>query len=795
MRLSFRLITLLIVSIAAISVVFAGLEVRSEKRTLRKNLEKEAQTLADSLQGVVETSLEKDSRADLHRIIDQFGHGEHLAGVAIYDQQGDAVAMTSGLRPLVAGRLPAAEQAAVQNQGHAAFLPNGREPLFVYALALRDDHGLTGSLAVFCETSFIEAQSDRVWREGLERALVEVLLIALVTLLIVRWSMRGPIQRTAQWLREARIGGTSPAPQLLEEDLFKPLSREVAHLARSLREARATAEAEARLREAGESLWTAERLGIHVRDKLQGGALFVVSNREPFIHVHREKSIEVMVPASGLVTALEPILLACDGTWIAHGSGDADAEAVDEHDRLRVPPERPQYTLRRVWLSKEEEGGYYYGFSNEGLWPLCHIAHTRPLFRAADWARYQDVNLKFADVVLEEIAGSAQPFVLVQDYHFALLPRLIKAARPDARVAIFWHIPWPNPQAFGICPWQSELLDGLLGADLIGFHIQSHCNYFLETVDDALESRIDWEQFAVERGGHRTLVRPFPISVAFPERPPESPSGDSAYVLRSELFKQLGVEAAFMGVGVDRVDYTKGILERFRAIERFLEKRPAYHGKVTFVQIGAPSRTYIKRYLDLLEEVEAEAERINARFQAGRWKPLELLKRHHSHEEIEKYYKAADVCMVTSLHDGMNLVAKEFVASRDDEQGALILSRFTGAARDLPDALLVNPYDTEQLADAIAQALEMDAEERRFRMQQMRRMVREHNAYRWASNLISELAEVRVEKPSDAAAPPAPESSGGLQADPGSARNGSPGAGPAVSTRGDSVRTKVAISL
>ncbi|HEV2492102.1 MAG TPA: trehalose-6-phosphate synthase [Terriglobia bacterium] len=759
MRPNFRLIASLVVSIATISVVFAGLQVWSAKRRLRNDLERQAQTLAGRLQQAAQGPLERDSKVDLDRIVEEFGHDQHVAGVAIYDQQGEPLAITSGLRPLVEVRLPAAERAAVQNQGRAAFVAKGRDRLFAYALAFRLDHQFMGSLAVFCQTNFIEAQSARIWSEALARSLLQVILIALVTLLIVRWSMRGPIQRTAQWLRETRTGSASPTPKLPEEDLFKPLSREVAHLARSLQEARAVAEAEARLREAGESLWTADRLGIHVRDKLQGGGLFVVSNREPLIHVHRENSIEVMVPASGLVTAMEPILLACDGTWIAHGSGDADAEVVDAQDHLRVPLQPPQYTLRRVWLSKEEEDGYYYGFSNEGLWPLCHIAHTRPVFRAADWACYQDVNLKFADAALKEMAGTEQPFLLVQDYHFALLPRLIKAARPDARVAIFWHIPWPNPQAFGICPWQSELLDGLLGADLIGFHIQSHCNYFLETIDGALEARVDWEHFAVERGGHRTLVRPFPISVAFPAEAPESRSSDSVYVLRSELFKQLGVEAAFMGIGVDRVDYTKGILERFRAVERFLEKRPAYRGKFTFVQIGAPSRTHIKRYLDLLDEVEAEAQRINARFQAGRWKAVVFLKRHHSHEEIEKYYKAADVCMVTSLHDGMNLVAKEFVASRDDEQGALILSRFTGAARDLRDAMLVNPYDTEQLADAIALAIEMDTGEQRVRMQQMQRVVRENNVYWWAANLISELAEIRVERSSDAAAPPGSEPS------------------------------------
>jgi trehalose 6-phosphate synthase len=317
---------------------------------------------------------------------------------------------------------------------------------------------------------------------------------------------------------------------------------------------------------------------------LEDGHLFVVSNREPYMHQRDGKAIEVVVPPSGLVTALEPVLTACDGTWIAHGSGNADNEVVDAHDRLRVPPDDPRYTLRRVWLTKEEEEGYYYGFANEGLWPLCHIAHARPLFRAADWQHYQEVNQKFTDAVLEEIANVSNPVVLVQDYHFALVPRMIKEKRPDARVAIFWHIPWPNTEAFGICPWQRELVDGLLGADLIGFHIQSHCNNFLETVDRVVESRVDWEHFSALRHDHRTLVRPFPISVAFTDDDaPENLNHGFSYLERAALLRSLGVEATLMGIGVDRVDYTKGILERFLAIERFLEKYPRYQSKFTFV--------------------------------------------------------------------------------------------------------------------------------------------------------------------------------------------------------------------
>ena len=500
------------------------------------------------------------------------------------------------------------------------------------------------------------------------------------------------------------------------------------------------------MRVQAESLWTAERLRVHVRSKLRQSRLFVVSNRQPYMHVHRGKTVETLVPASGLVTALEPILRATDGTWIAHGSGDADRETADTHSRLRVPPDDPHYTLRRVWLAKEQEEGYYFGFANEGLWPLCHIAHTRPVFRSTDWAHYQAVNQKFADAALEEMQGIDQPTLLVQDYHFALLPRLVKKERPDARVAIFWHIPWPNPEAFGICPWQRELLDGLLGADLVGFHILSHCQNFLGTVDRTLESRIEEERLAVNRQDHLTEVRPFPISVALEEPAAATALVSSPYIERAALLRELGVTAKFMGVGVDRVDYTKGIVERFHGVERFLERWPNYRGQFTLVQIGAPSRTHIKRYHDLLAEVEAEADRINWRFQTSEWRPIVFLNRHHSHEEIDPYYRAADLCMVTSLHDGMNLVAKEFVAARDDLQGALVLSRFTGASHELRDALLVNPYDIEQLAESIRYALEMDSEERSERMQRMRRVVREHNIYRWAGNLITELLEIRPEK-------------------------------------------------
>jgi alpha,alpha-trehalose-phosphate synthase [UDP-forming] len=741
--LSLRLIVSLIVGITVVSLLSSYYSVRMERRELRRDVERRADLLGESLAANVERSLEKGSSRDLQHIVERFGNREHLVGIAVYNVSGSLVAETPGLTRVIRTQPAVVAEAIADNHGEAEFTRSAEASLHIYVLPLHRDDGVIGGLAVVQDTGYIAAQTRLLWRDTFLRVLVQMVIIALITLLIIRWSLSGPIARAARWMRTLRTQRGGPRQAMPDLDLFQPLAHEVATIAESLNRARSAAETEARLRQAGESMWTAERLAVHVRSKLDNSRLFVVSNREPFHHVRQGKNVSVVVPASGLVTALEPVLQACDGTWVAHGSGEADHEMVDQNDRLRVPPEDPRYTLRRVWLTAEEEDGYYYGFANEGLWPLCHIAHTRPLFRASDWEQYQEVNRKFAKATLEEMAGTYQPVVFVQDYHFALLPRLIKEQRPDVRVAIFWHIPWPNPEAFGICPWQRELLGGLLGADLIGFHVQAHCNNFLQTVDRALESRIDGERFTVKRNEHITMVRPFPISVDFAELK-SSGHAISSELERAALFQEQGVEGIFMGVGVDRVDYTKGILERFLAIERLFERDPVYLSQFVFVQIGAPSRTHIRRYHDLLEEVEAEAERINRRFQAANWKPIIFLKRQHSHREIERYYRAADLCLVTSLHDGMNLVAKEFLAARSDEDGVLVLSRFTGAARELRDALLVNPYDIDQTAEAIRAALEMDPEERKQRMLRMRKIIREQNIYRWAGDLIGQLCDVRI---------------------------------------------------
>jgi trehalose 6-phosphate synthase len=486
-------------------------------------------------------------------------------------------------------------------------------------------------------------------------------------------------------------------------------------------------------------MWTREGLNDLVREKLSGYLFVVVSNREPYIHTFAGRKIVTQVPASGLTTALDPVMQVCGGTWVASGRGDADREVVDKDSKVSVPPDEPRYFLKRVWLSKEEENGYYYGFSNEALWPLCHIAYTRPEFAESDWNTYKKVNEIFAQSVLDEV-GDKKAFVFIQDYHLTLLPRLIKEKNPNIITAQFWHIPWPNREVFRVCPWQEEILHGLLGNNLLGFHIRYHCNNFLDTVDRAIEAKVDWERYEVTRGGKRTAVRPFPISVDFEEISNEAQKEEVATEIQ-RLKNTLRIEAEMVGVGLDRIDYTKGIPDRFLAVARFLEKYPEYQGQVVFIQAGVPSRIQLGAYKKLNEEIDSLVEEINCKYGKGRWKPIIYLREHLSPVTLMALRRLANFFVVSSLHDGMNLVAKEFVASRFDEDGVLILSPFTGAARELTDALLVNPYATDHFADAIKIALEMPQKERRKRMVKMREVVRENNIYKWAADIISELVK------------------------------------------------------
>lgn len=486
-------------------------------------------------------------------------------------------------------------------------------------------------------------------------------------------------------------------------------------------------------------MWTKESLRALVQDKLRDYLFIVVSNREPYVHTFAGREIKCQMPPSGLTMALDPVMQACGGTWIAHGSGDADAHVVDKHNKVMVPPQSPQYSLRRVWLSREEEDGYYFGFANEAIWPLCHMAYTRPLFNESDWNTYKKVNQIFADNVLDEV-GDRKAFVFVQDYQLALLPGMIKGRNANIIVAQFWHIPWPNPEAFRVCPWQETILDGLLCNDLLGFHIRYHRNNFLDTVDRAIESRVDRDKYEVIRGNKRTAVRYFPISVDFEaiSRDAQSEEVDAEI---DRLRGSLGLSDELVGLGIDRIDYTKGIPDRLRAIYRFFEKYPDYRGKVVFIQVGVPSRVHIAAYKRINEEIDSLVEEVNWKYGVWHWKPIIYLQEQLSPITLLALRRMANFCIVSSLHDGMNLVAKEFVASRFDEDGVLILSPFTGASRELTDALLVNPYATDHFAEAIKKSLEMPQAERQKRMRRMREVVRENNIYKWAADIISELVK------------------------------------------------------
>ncbi len=733
MKITLRLILAIVFAVALVAAVSAYLNVHAERARLSGELEYRAWLVAQGLKASVGPLIEQGPSKKLERAIEKISASRQVLGIAVYDAAGNPMAVAGDIAEKLPEGLEILFEQIDPDAGKGIHARIGPREAYLFAMPVVDeDAGRVATVVIFNDASFIGKYLEEIWRRNFMRFLVSALLISLVTLLIIRWSVMGPIARMSEWMMRVRRGELEELSAIPKGDLFAPISRELTGIARSLALARRAAEEEAQLRQSAESIWTQERLKEHARAKLGDRRLIVVSNREPYMHVRAGRQIECISPASGLITAIDPLLKTCGGLWVAHGGGNADRETVNGSSIIRVPPDNPLYDLKRVWLTQDEEEGYYYGFSNEGLWPLCHIVHTRPIFRIDDWARYQEVNLKFARTLDAEIDEGA--CVFIQDYHFSILPRLIKDRHPDAKIVIFWHIPWPNPEAFGICPWKREIIHGMLGADIIGFHTQFHCNNFLETVDRTLECRTDWEHFSTTRFGHTTLVKPFPISVDFAAH-----TGGGEVPTKEELLKNLDVKATIMGIGVDRVDYTKGIPERFRAIERFFEKNPEYRGLFTFVQIGAPSREHIKRYHDLLTEVESEADRINWKLQAKGWRPIVLIKRHLSHAEIEPYYRRADVCIVSALHDGMNLVAKEFVAAREDDGGVLMLSTFTGASRELRDALLVNPYDIEQMADMLRVAIEMDPEDRKLRMLKMRAIVRENNIYKWAADIISDF--------------------------------------------------------
>jgi len=586
-------------------------------------------------------------------------------------------------------------------------------------------------LVIVHDMSFVERRTEETRRYLFYFFIALGACIALITVIIAQLSWRGWVQGLRALIHGEGIlrpSRSTTAPEL------QPIARDLKDLIRDL-------ERQYRPLDGSQRIWDQDALRATLRSELHGNDVIAVSNREPYIHVQTPEGIRLQHPASGLVTALEPVMRACSGTWIAHGSGSADRETVDRHDRVAVPPGHPLYQVRRLWLTAEEERRYYGGFANEGLWPLCHNAHVRPTFRSADFETYRAVNARFADAVVEE-ATTKDPVVLVQDYHFALLPRMIRDRLPDATIITFWHIPWPNPEAFAICPWRAELLDGMLGSSILGFHTQFHCNNFVDTVDRLIEARVDRESFNVTYRGGTTAVHRYPISIEWP--PAQLETAKSVEDAKRDIREKLKLPRDHkLGVGIDRLDYTKGVLERMNAVARLLELEPRWIGKFTFVQIAAPTRSTIDDYRDYAGRVRSLAAEINERYPDAKHPPIILLNEHHEPDLVYEYLRACDVCVVSSLHDGMNLVAKEFVAARDDEQGVLILSQFAGASRELPEALVVNPYDADQCAGALQIALTMPADEQRERMRFMRGVVREFNVYRWAGRMLLDAAVLR----------------------------------------------------
>jgi len=729
MRLSLRFVLPLMLVLAGIAYAVAPLVDRLTLSWFVRDLDIRSSLVANTIQEPLQELLAAGKKAKILEFFNRITRDERLFAVGYCASPADKGLATRSLPPEV----HCAELQRWEGQNNHLLL-SAKGPLHVTTQAMASEAAPDGRLVLVHDMSFVTRRSEetKLYLFYLFMGLAAV--VSLVTVAIAQLSWRGwmagmrSLLRGEGLLRQPAAGAQSHLPE------FKPIARDLQRLVREL-------ESDARARDEDQITWTPESLRAILRGELRGEDVIVVSNREPYIHQHRGDRIEAQRPASGLVTALEPIMRACSGTWIAHGSGSADRETVDKHDRVAVPPEKPAYQIRRVWLTAEEEAGYYYGFANEGMWPLCHIAHVRPTFRSSDWAQYVAVNRKFAKAVVSE-AKTKNPIVLVQDYHFALLPGMIREELPDATIITFWHIPWPNPESFAICPWRDEVIAGLLGSSILGFHTQFHCNNFVDTVDRFIEARVDRESFTVSFGGKLTAVRRYPISIAWP--PDAEMLQKSVPDCRSGIRQLNNLPPEHrLGVGVDRLDYTKGIMERFRAIERLLELNPQWVGRFTFVQIAAPTRAGIEEYQHHEAQVRAMATSINGRFARQGPPPIVLKVEHHEPRDVYEYFRAADICFVSSLHDGMNLVAKEFVAARDDERGVLILSQFTGAARELAEALIVNPYDADQCAAALHLALTMPADEQRDRMRLMRGLVAEFNVFRWAGRMLLDAAAMR----------------------------------------------------
>ncbi|MDE2283141.1 MAG: trehalose-6-phosphate synthase [Hyphomicrobiales bacterium] len=727
MRLILRYGALALVIIAAAIFIVSPLAGSLVERWSLRDTDMRSTLVYNSVRHEVANLVDQGAAAQIHDLFEQIALDDRLLAVGYCDQKSELL-YHSKMMPegFTCGIISAAA-----THRHTSQIALDGFRLMVASFPIRG-RTETGQLVILHDLAFGKRRASRAIMWSIAALLLVAFIAAALASLSALMIGRRWLHSIRQAIEDIRLGRTDHA-----DTNEVPLAREVRQVLRDIDDAK-------RATDGPRVEWTPEFLSNLLADEIPDTPIIVVSNREPYIHNYEGAKISLQIPASGLVVALEPLMRACGGTWIAHGSGTADRKTVDSRDCIAVPPDAPQYLLRRIWLSEEEQEGYYYGLSNEGIWPLCHLAFVRPTFREPDWVKYKAVNERFADAVVAE-AKRSDPIILVQDYHLALLPRLLRLRLPEATIVTFWHIPWPNAETFGICPWKEDIIAGLLGSSVIGFHTQFYCNNFIDSVDRFLESRIDREVSSITLQNHETFVRPYPISVEWPLAAlSRQPPVDQC---RAAVRRRLGIaNDVCLGVGIERFDYTKGILDRLQAIETFITRYPEWKGRFVFAQCAAPTRSKLETYRNLQRDAVLAAESINERHGNDAWKPIILNIRHYDVDEVLELFRAADLCIVSSLHDGMNLVAKEFVAARDDEAGVLILSTFAGASRELPEALIVNPYDTGSMANAIEQALSMSKGEQRERMQLMREMVRTHNVYRWAGQMLLDVAQIRKRK-------------------------------------------------
>lgn len=722
MRLSLRFVFPLIFILSVMAYFAVPLADNLTLEWFKRDLDLRAELISKSVLIPLSDLLPARNKTKVSLLLEDFAKDERLLAVGFCDQENRLTHKTS--------RFPVNVHCEEKAEG-LPLLKLKEGLVHYFAKDLFSNGEKLGRLILLHDMSFVQRRSATSKKYILIFFLLLAVVVSLLTVFIAQLSLRGWIAGIRGLMKgdiPFSLTGTSKNAEL------RPIAKDLRILVREL-------ERDRKIRDDLNHSWNPSSLKELLQKELSGDEILILSNREPYIHNRKSGKIVVQVPASGLVTALEPIMRACSGTWIAHGSGTADRDVVDKNDHIAVPPENPSYRIRRVWLTKEEELGYYYGFSNEGMWPLCHIAHTRPTFRTDDWNIYKSVNELFSNAVVSE-AKTDNPVILIQDYHFALAPKMIREKLPKATIITFWHIPWPNAESFGICPWREEILEGLLGSSILGFHTRFHCNNFLDSADRYLECRIDRDTSTVSFHKKLTAINSYPISIEWPPRWMDTLP--SIFECRNLIRTKNNISAtARIGVGVDRLDYTKGILERFMAVERLLELFPENVGKFTFIQIAAPTRSAIAQYQHFESDVKALAQKINTRFGSEGYAPIILLAEHHEPEQVFEYFRGSEVCFVSSLHDGMNLVSKEFVASRNDEEGVLILSQFAGAAKELPEALIVNPYNIDQCANALEIALHMPISEQKERMRNMRGLVQEHNVFRWAGKMLIDAARMR----------------------------------------------------